>query len=168
MYLLFSRSIESDSLWPHGPQHARLPCSSSPPGVSSNSCPLTWGCHPTISSSGVAFFWCLQSVPAWESFPMGQLFPSGGQSIGDSAPSVNIQDWFPLGFDWSSAVNLKGCVVGSYFIKTLWSLFSECVFGYMWRYTSGSYTLVGNDLKVKFSFVKKGSIIFRHPWWSSG
>ena len=97
--LLFSRSVMYDSLQPHGLQHSRLPCPSLSPGVCSESCSLShvqW-CHPTISSS-VTF--CLQSFPGLGSFPMSQLFASGGQSIGASASAsvlpMNIQGWFPL------------------------------------------------------------------------
>ena len=80
-----SHSVVSDSLWPHGLQYARPPCPSPTPGVHSNSCPLSRWCHPTISSSVVPFFSCLQSFPASGSFQMSQLFGSGGQSIGVSA-----------------------------------------------------------------------------------
>ena len=99
MLLLFSSSVMSNSLWPHGLQHARLPYSSPSPGVCSNSCPLSRWCHPTISSSDAPFSSCPQSFPALGSFPVSQLFPSGGQSTGASASvlSVNIQDWSPLG-----------------------------------------------------------------------
>ena len=83
--LLFSRSAMSDSLQPHGLQYARLPYPLPSSGVCSNSCPLSWWCHPTISSSLTAFFSCLQSFPASGSFPMSQLFASGSQSIGASA-----------------------------------------------------------------------------------
>ena len=76
-----SHSVVSDSLWPHGLQHARLPCPSQAPGVYSNSCPLSRWCHPTISSSIVPYSSCPQSFPASGSFPMSQLFASGGQSI---------------------------------------------------------------------------------------
>ena len=97
---LFSHSVVSYSLQPHGLQHARLPCSSPSPGACSNSCPLSWWWHPTISSS-VASFSCLQFFPASGSFPVSQLFTLGGQSIGVPASAsvlpVNIQDWFPLG-----------------------------------------------------------------------
>ena len=90
-----------DSLWPHGLQHARLPCLSLSPKICSNSCPLSWWCHPTISSSVVPFSSCLQSIPASGSFLMSQFFTSGGQSIRASTSvsvlSMNIQDWFPLG-----------------------------------------------------------------------
>ena len=90
----------SDSLWPHGLQHARLPCPSPPPEACSNSCPLSQWCHPTTSSSVVPFSSCLPSFPASGSFPMSQFFISGGQSIGASASAsvlpMNIQDWFLL------------------------------------------------------------------------
>ena len=77
----FSRSVMSNSLPPHEPQHARPPCPSPNPGVRPNPCPLSWWCHPTISSSVVPFSSCPQSFPAPGSFPMSQLFASGGQSI---------------------------------------------------------------------------------------
>ena len=91
----------SDSLWPCGLQHTRLPCFALSTGVCSNSCPLSRWCHPTISSSIVPFSFCPQSFPATGSFQMSQLFTLGGQSIGvsvlSSALPVNIQGWFPLG-----------------------------------------------------------------------
>ena len=96
--LLFSRSGMSDSLWPRGLQHARLPCPSPTPGVCSNSCPSSQWCHPTISSSVISFSSCPQSFLASGSIPMSHLFTSGGQSIGTSALvlPMNIQCWFPL------------------------------------------------------------------------
>ena len=98
----FSHSVVSDSLWPHGLQHARPPCPSPTPGVYPNSRPLSRWCHPTISSSVVPFSSHLQSFPALESFQINQFFTSGGQSIGVSASAsvlpMNIQDWFPLGW----------------------------------------------------------------------
>ena len=78
----FSRSVVSNSLWPHEMQHARPPCPSPTPGVPTNPCPLSRWCHPAISSSVIPFSSCLQSFPASGSFPMSQLFASGGQSIG--------------------------------------------------------------------------------------
>ena len=97
----FSRSVVSDSLRPHGLQHARPPCPSPTCRAFSNSCPLSQWCHPTISSSVIPFSSCLQSFPAWGSFPMSQFFTSGGLIIGVSASAsvlpMNIQDWFPLG-----------------------------------------------------------------------
>ena len=81
-------------------------------GACSNSCPLSWWCHPTISFSVGPFFSCLQSFPASGSFLMSQLFALGGQSIGASAsasvPPMNIQDWFPLGLTGWSFLQSKG------------------------------------------------------------
>ena len=94
--------------WPHGLQYARLPCPSPTPGAYSNSCPLSWWCYPTISSSVVPFSSCLQSFPASGSFQMSQFFASCGQSIGVSTWAsvlpMNIQDWFPLG--WTAWISL--------------------------------------------------------------
>ena len=97
--LLFSHSVVLHSLRPHGLQHARLPCPSPSPRACSNSCPSSQWCHPTISSSVALFHSSTQSFPGSESFPMSQLFVSGGQSIGASASvlPMNIQGWFPLG-----------------------------------------------------------------------
>ena len=101
LLLLLSCSVVSNSLQPCGLQHARLLCPSSP-GVCSNSCPLSQWCHPTITSSVVPFSSCLHSFPASGSFPIIQLFSSGGQSIGASvsAPVLTMsnQGWFPLGW----------------------------------------------------------------------
>ena len=91
----------SDYLWPHRLQQARLPCLSPTPRTCSNSCPSSWSCHSTISSSVVPFSSCLQSFPASGSSLRSQFFTSVGQSIGASASAtvlpMNIQDWFPLG-----------------------------------------------------------------------
>ena len=99
---LSCHSVMSDSLRPHGLQHARLPCPSPTPGAYSKSCPLSRWCHLTISTSVTPFSSCLQSFPASGSFPTSQFFTSGGQSIGVSALTsvlpMNIQDWFPLGW----------------------------------------------------------------------
>ena len=87
MFLIYSCSFTQScpTLWPHGWQHARLPCPSLSPRVCSNSCLLSRWCHSTISSSATPFSFCLQSFPASGSFPMSQLFASGGQSTGASA-----------------------------------------------------------------------------------
>ena len=77
----FTLSVMSSSLWPHGLQHTRLPCPSPTPRACSDSCPLSWWCHPAISSSVIPFSSCLQSFPASESFPMSHFFASGGQSL---------------------------------------------------------------------------------------
>ena len=102
----FSHSVMSDSLQPHGLQHARLLCPSPTPGVHSNSCSLSWWCHPTISSSDVPFSSCPQYFTASGSFPMIQFFTSGCQSIGVSASAsvlpMTIQDWSPLGWTGGS------------------------------------------------------------------
>ena len=99
--LSFSHKVTSDSLRPHGLQHARPPCPSPTPGAYSNSCPLSWWCHPTISASVAPFSSCLQSFPASGSFPMSQFFTSGGQNSGASAAAsvlpMNTQGWAPLG-----------------------------------------------------------------------
>ena len=95
-----NHSVVSDSLWPYRLQHARPPCPSPTPRACLNSCPSSWWCHTTISSSVVPFSSCLQSFPASGSFPVSQFLASGGQSIGASASvlPMNIQYWFPLGF----------------------------------------------------------------------
>ena len=116
----FSRSVMSDSLQPQGLQHTRPPCPSPTPGVYSNSCPLSQWCHPTISSSVIPFSSCLQSFPASGSFPMSQFFTSGGQSIEVSASttvfSMNIYDWFPLG--WTGWISLQSKRLSRIFSNT--------------------------------------------------
>ena len=96
----------SDSLWPHGLQHARPPCPVPTPGVYTNSHPLSWWYIPIILYSVDPFFSHFQSFPASGSFPMSQSFASGGQSIRVSGSSslLNIQDWFPLG--WTGWISL--------------------------------------------------------------
>ena len=105
----FSHSVMSNSLWPHEPQNARLPCPSPTPRVYPDSYPLSRWCHPTISSSVVLFSSCPQSFPASGSFQMSQAFTSGGQSIGVSASTsvlpMNTQDWSPLG--WIGWISLQ-------------------------------------------------------------
>ena len=103
----FSHSVMSNSLRPHGLQHARPPCPSATPGAYSNSRPSSRWCNPTVSSSVVPFSSHLQSFPASVSFQMSQFFTSGSQSIGVLASAsvlpMNIQDWFPLGLtSWIS------------------------------------------------------------------
>ena len=104
----FSRSVMSDSLWPHESQHTRPPCPSPAPGVYPNSCASSQWCHPAISASVVPFS-CPKSLPASESFPMSQLFAWGGQSIGVSASASflpkNTQDWSPL--EWTGWISLQ-------------------------------------------------------------
>ena len=104
-----SRSVMSNSLWPHELQHTRPPCPSPNPRVYANPCPLSRWCHPTISSSVIPFSSCLQFFQALGSFPMSQLFTWGGQSIAVSASTsvlpMNNQDWSPLG--WTGWIFLQ-------------------------------------------------------------
>ena len=108
--LVFSCSVISNSLQPHGLQHARLPCPSPTSRACSNSCPSSQWCHPTISSSYVPFSSHLQSFPVSGSFQMSQFFASDDQSTGVSASvlPMNIQDWFPLGWTGWISMQSKG------------------------------------------------------------
>ena len=127
-----SRSVVSDSLQPHEPQHAMPPCPSPTPGVYPNPCPPSWWCHPTISSSVVPFSSCLQSFPASGSFQMSQLFEWGGQSIGVSASALvlpmNTQDLSPLG--WTGWISLQSMGLRSVFSNTTETLrWTICIKG---------------------------------------
>ena len=110
----------SDSLWPYGLQHTRLPCPSLSPRVCSNSCSLSPWCHPTITSS-VTHFSCHQSFPASGSFPVSWLFASGSQSNGASASvlPMNIQGWFPSGLTGMISLQSKG-LSRVFSITTVW------------------------------------------------
>ena len=116
----FSHSVVSDSLRPHEPQHAKPPCPSPTARVHPNPCPLSWWCHPTISSSVVPFSSCPQPFPASGCFQMSQLFASGGQSIGVSASTsvlpMNTQDWSPLG--WTGLISLQPKGLSRVFFNT--------------------------------------------------
>ena len=116
----FSHSVMSDSLQPLGPQHARTPCQSPTPRAYSNSYPLRWWCHPTISSYVIPFCSYLQPFPASRSFQMSQFFASSGQRIGVSASAsvlpMNIQDWFPLG--WTGWISLQSKGLSRVFSNT--------------------------------------------------
>ena len=117
----FSHSVVSDSLRPCGLQHARPSCPSPIPGVYSDSCLLSWWCHPTISSSVIPFSSRLLSFPASGSFQMSQFFASGGQSIGVSVSTSvlpkDIQDWFPLG--WTGWTSLQSNRLSRIFSNTI-------------------------------------------------
>ena len=110
LWLFFSLSVMSDSLWPHGLQCTRLPCLSQSPRVCANSCPLSWWCHPTISVS--PFSSCLEPFPVSGSFPLSWLFASGGLSIGASASATvlpkNIKVWNPVGLTGLISLLSKG------------------------------------------------------------
>ena len=117
----FSRSVMYDSLLPHESQHARSPYPSPTPGVYSNSCPSSQWCHTTISSSVIPFSSCPQSLPASGSFPMSQLFASGGQSIEVSASAsvlpMNTQDLSHLG--WTGWISLQSKGLSRVFSNTI-------------------------------------------------
>ena len=113
-----SHSVVPNTLQPHGLQHARLPCPAPTARIYSNSCPLSWWCHPTTSS--VVPFSHLQSFPASGSFQTSQFFTSGGQNIGVSASAsvlpMNSQDWFPLG--WTGWISLQSKGLSRVFSNT--------------------------------------------------
>ena len=115
----FSRLVVSDSLRPHELQHARPPCPPSTPGVHWNSCPLSWWCHPAISTSDIPFSSCPQSLPASDSFPMNKLFTWGGQSIGvwalASVLPMNTQDW---SLEWTGWISLQSKGLSRVFSNT--------------------------------------------------
>jgi len=116
----FSHSVVSNSLRPHGLQNAMAHCPLPIPRAYANSCPLSWWCCPTISSSVVPFSSCLQSFPASRSFQMIQFFASGGQIIGVSASTsvlpINTQDLFPLG--WTGWISLQSKGLATVFSNT--------------------------------------------------
>ena len=120
LYVQFSHSVMSNSLEPHELQHTRPPCPSPTSRVHPSPCPLCWWCYPTISSSIIPFSSCPQSFPASGSFPMSQLFTSGGQSIAVSASTsvlpMNTQDWSPL--RWIGWISLQSKGLSRVFSKT--------------------------------------------------
>ena len=110
MYLLSCCSVISGSLLLHGLQQARLPCPSLSPGACSNSCPLSWWCHPTISSSAAPFSFCLQSFPSSRSFPMSCLFASGGQKYWSFSisPSNEYSGLISFRINWFDLLAVQG------------------------------------------------------------
>ena len=154
----------SDSLWPHGLQHTRLPCPSLSPGVYSNSSPLSWWCHPTISSSVAPFSSCPQSFPASGSFPTSQLFASGDQSPGASTSAsilpMNIQGWFPLGLTGLISLLFKG--LSRVFSSTIvWKAsILQCLAFFMVQ-LSHPYTTIGKTIALtRWTFVGKVMSLF--------
>ena len=133
----FSCLVVSDSLQPHGLQHTRLPRPSPTPRAWRNSRPLRRWCYPTISSSGVPFFFCLQSFPASESLPMSLFFESGGQSNRLSASAsvfpMNIKDWFPLG--WTDWIPLQSKGFSRVFFNTTVKSISSSVLSFLYNPT---------------------------------
>ena len=166
MFNQFSRSVVSISLGLHGLQHTRLPCPSTTPGAYSNSCPLSWWCHPAISSSVVPFTSCLQSFRASGSFQMSEFFTSGGQSIGVSASAsvlpMNIQDWFPLG--WTGWISFQSKGLSRVFPST--TVWKHQFFGAqpsLW-FNSYLYMTTGKTIvSTVWTFVGKVmSLLFTH------
>ena len=157
----------SSPLWPHGLQHTRPPCPSPTPGVYSNSCPLSRWCYPTISSSVVPFFSCLQSFPASGSFPTSQFFTSRGQSIGVSASAsvlpMNIQDWFPLG--WTGWISLQSKGLSWVFCNTTHSSKASILWhsAFLLVQLSSSYMTTGKTIALTIcTFVGKVvSLLFK-------
>ena len=157
----------SASLWLHGPHLARVPCPSLSPQVCSNSCPLSWWCHPTTSLSVTPFFPCPQSSPASGSFPMSQLL-TGCQSFGALASvfPISIQDWSPLGrIGWIS-LQSKGLsrifpnttIQKLQFFSTqpsLWSNSHICT--WLWKNHSFDYMdlFVGTVMSVLFNALSR-------------
>ena len=144
----FSRSVVSDSLWPHELQHARPLCPSPTPGVHSNSHSLSRWCHPAISSSVIPFSSCSPSLPASASSPMSQLFAWGGQSTGVSAlasfPPRKSQGWSPS--EWTGWISLNSCNSCNSYMCPL------CLYSVDWRnmnlrqdFTSSKPTLINNN-----------------------
>ena len=121
LLLLFSHRVVSDSLRPHGLQHARPLCPSPSLEVCPSSCPSHWWCHPAISSSDAPFSFCPQSFPASVTFQMSQQFASDDQNTGASASvsvlPMNIQCWFPLRL--TSLISLLSMGLSRVFSKTI-------------------------------------------------
>ena len=161
------------SLWPRGLQHTRLPCPSLSPGVT-QICPLSHWCHPIIPSSVTPFSSCPQSSsPATVSFPVSQFFASGGQSIGASVSilSMNIQDWFPLG--WTDLISLQSKGLSRVLSNTtvqkhhfssvqpylwthlLWTTTLTSACDYWKKHTLTIWTFVGKLMSLLFNMLSK-------------
>ena len=110
----------SESLWPHGLQHARHPCPSLSPRVCSDSCPLSYWCHQNILSYLTLFSSCLQSFPASGSFQVLHISWPERWSFSFSISAMNIQDWFPLGLTgWISLQSNQGRLSRVFFNTTV-------------------------------------------------
>ena len=152
----FSCSVMSNSLRPHGLQHARLPCPSPIPGACSNSCLSSWWYHPTISSTIILFSSCLQSFPASGSLPMSQFLTSGGQSIGASASvlPINIQDWSPWG--WTSWISLQSKGLSRSSPISQFKSINSLVLSFLYSPTLTSYMTTGKTIALtRRTFVGK-------------
>ena len=172
--LLFSPSVVSNSLRPHGLQHASVPCPSPTPGAYSKSCPLRQWCQPTISSSVVPFSSSLQPFPASGSFPVSRFFPSGAQRIGVSALasviSMNIQGWYHLRLTGLISLLSKGLsgvfssttVQRHPFFGSLPSLWSSSHI-HMWPWEDRSlvyWTVVGRVMSLLFNTLSRFVMAF--------
>ena len=173
IYLLFSCSVVADSLWPHGLQHSRLPCPSPSPRVCLNSCPLSWWCHPTRSSSVVPFFSCLnlvqhQGLFHWVSSSL-IWWPSIGASTLASVLPMNIQGSFLLGFTSLNSLLSKG--LSKLFSSTtiwkhqffgaqpsLWSISHFCTTGKAIALTI--WMLVGRVISLLFNMLSRFVVAF--------
>ena len=172
--LLFSQSVMSDSLQPHGLQRTRLLCPSLSPGVCSNSCPLSQWDLSTISSSVIPFSSCLQSFPASGSFPVSQLFALGGQSIRVSALvsifPMNIQGRFPLGLTGLNSFLFQGLlrVFSSTTTPKHWFSALSCLYGstltsvhdYQKTIALTLQTFVGKVISLPFNMLSRFIILF--------
>ena len=164
----------SDSLRPHGPQNAMPPCPSPTPRVYSSSWPSSQWCHPTISSSVIPFSSHLQSFLASGSFPMSQFFASGGQSIGVSVSasviSMNIQDWFPLGWTGWISLQFKGLSrvfsnitvqsINSSALSFLYSPTPAFIHDYWKNIALTRWTFVGKVMSFLFNMLSRLVIAF--------
>ena len=150
--------VVSNSLWPHRLQHTRLLCPLPSPRACSNSCALSWWCHPNISSFVVPFSSCLQSFLASGSFPMSQHFTLSGQSIGASASAsvlpTNIQGWFPLGLTGLISLQSEG-LSRVFFNTTIWK---HQFFGKTIALTT--QTFVGKVMSLLFNMQSRFIIAF--------
>ena len=167
----------SDSLWPHGLKHARLPCPSLSPWICSKACPLSRWCYLAISSSATTFFFCPQSFPT-ESFPMSQFFASGGQSIRASASvfPMSIQGWFLLGVHMYTYANihmypcslklhiifLELNIIGSIGPETQQSNNLHCLI-YFLQYDPSIITLSHTNRRGKNIYITKKALMWRPP-----
>ena len=164
----------SCSLQPCGLQDTRLPCPSLSPRVCSDSCPLSWWCHPTISSSVVPFSFCLQSFPASGPFTVSRLFTSGGQSIRAPASAsvlpMNVQSWFSLGLTGLILLAVQGTLkVGG--INSL--VLSLCIPMYLLSSFNILSAFYADIVSFCFKKLRHQFIIFhltndRLPGWLSG
>ena len=157
-----SHSVMSDSLWPHGLQHARPPFPSPTPRVYSYSCLLSRWCHPTTSSSVIPFFSCLQSFPASESFQRSQFFASRSQSTRASASvlPVNIQGWFPFGWTGFICLLSKGLSVFLVQFSHPYMTTGKSVALTIWTFVGKVMSLVFNMLSTFSKLFFQGASVF--------